>query len=155
MRALPTPGLTLMLALLALLTLAGMGANEPAHAASNLRYRVIVHPKNPITMVDRSFLQDAFLKKTTQWPTGLRLQPVDLHPKAVVRRKFSEEVLARSIAAVKSYWQQRIFSGRGVPPPELQTEHEIITYVLDHEGAVGYVSEDSDLKSSKTVLVKP
>ena len=49
------------------------------------------------------------------------IRPVDLRPNAATRRLFSERMLRRSVAAVRSYWQQRIFSGRGVPPPEPYT----------------------------------
>jgi hypothetical protein len=62
-------------------------------------------------------------------------------------------VLQRSVAAVKAYWQQRIFSGRGVPPPELDSEERVVVYVLEHEGAVGYLSQVTDAKDAKVVAV--
>ena len=49
-------------------------------------------------------------------------------------------MLKRSVAAVRSYWQQRIFSGRDVPPPEVDTENQVIKYVAGDPGALGYVS---------------
>jgi hypothetical protein len=103
-------------------------------------YQVIVHPRNAATTVERAFLADAFLKKVASWPSGEGLRPVDLIPSSPVRRSFSEEVLHRSVADVKGYWQQRIFSGRDVPPPEFDTDEDVIKYVLKYEGTVGYVS---------------
>jgi hypothetical protein len=55
---------------------------------------------------------------------------------------------------VKSYWQQLIFSGRGVPPPELDTEEEVIRYVGRHPGALGYVSSYGEVGGVKVVIVK-
>src|SRR3982750_1185614 len=83
---------------------------------------VIVHPQNAYTSLDRSYVTDAFLKKTTRWPNGDVIKPVDLAGDSAVREKFSNDVLKRSVAAVKSYWQQIIFSGRDVPPPELPSD---------------------------------
>jgi len=84
-----------------------------AGAASPPAYVVIVHPTNPTTSVSRRFLADAFLKKTTRWDNGETIRPVDQAPDTSVRRRFSDEVLKRSVAAVRNYWQQIIFAGRG------------------------------------------
>jgi hypothetical protein len=62
-------------------------------------------------------------------------------------------VLKRSVAAVRNYWQQRIFSGRGVPPPELDSDEEIVAYVLKHRGAVGYVSGSAELRGTNAIEV--
>jgi len=58
--------------------------------------------------------------------------PVDLRSDSSVRRKFSESVLKRSVAAIRSYWQQRIFSGREVPPPELDSDAAVLRYVAKY-----------------------
>lgn len=123
----------------------------PRIGASPLAYRVIVNPANPATSLDHRFLTDAFLKKTTRWPGGELIRPVDLAPESATRRRFSDDVLSRSVAAVKSYWQQMIFSGRAVPPPELDSDEEVIRYVAKYAGAVGYISGTSDASGVKVV----
>jgi ABC-type phosphate transport system substrate-binding protein len=117
-------------------------------------YQVIANPANPVTSVDRKLIEDSFLKKVTTWPGGEAIHPVDLTPTSPVRRRFSEAVLQRSVEAVKAYWQQRIFSGRDVPPPELENDDDIVKYVLRHQGAVGYVSGVAALHGSKVLTVK-
>lgn len=117
-------------------------------------YRVIVHPSNAATAVDRDFLADAFLKKVSEWPNGRALRPVDLRTDSAVRAAFVSDVLRRSIAAVRSYWQQQIFSGRNVPPPELASDAEVIAFVMKYPGAVGYVSSDAKLDGVKVISVK-
>jgi ABC-type phosphate transport system substrate-binding protein len=117
-------------------------------------YRIIVNPGNPATSVDRSFLEDAFLKKITTWPGGDVIHPVDLAPDSPVRRKFTRDVLNRSVEAVKGYWQQRIFSGRDVPPPEMDSDDDVVRFVLKHEGGVGYVSGTAAIGDAKIVVVQ-
>ena len=117
-------------------------------------YVVIVNPDNPTTSVDRQFLADAFLKKVSTWGNGDVIRPVDLPPGSPVRQQFTEEVLHRSIPEVKGYWQQRIFSGRDVPPPELDKDEEVVEYVLHHGGAVGYVSRTTPLGGARPLAIQ-
>jgi ABC-type phosphate transport system substrate-binding protein len=133
-----------------LLAALAVGTSRAAPAS----YRVIVNPANASSAFERRFLTDAFLKKTTRWPTGEAIRPVDLGSDSGARRRFSEEVLGRSISAVKSYWQQMIFSGRAIPPPELDTDEEVVRYVSKYPGAVGYVSAVAEVAGVKVVMVK-
>ena len=150
MRAFPTIALFLVLTLSAFRTTLHAQDGQPA---ARVAYQVIVHPNHASDTVGRLFLQDAFLKKITIWPRGEVIHPADLTPNSPVRRQFTEDVLKRSVDAVKSYWQQRIFSGREVPPPEFGTDDVVVSYVLKHDGAVGYVSANADLKGSKVLTI--
>jgi ABC-type phosphate transport system substrate-binding protein len=116
-------------------------------------YRVIVNPSNKVQNLERKYLGDVFLKKATTWASGDAIRPVDLGPDSPVRRKFDQDVLGRSIAAVKNYWQQMIFAGRDVPPPELDRDEDVIAYILKHPNAIGYVSGAASLTSVKVVVV--
>jgi hypothetical protein len=149
MRNLLAVALTLLLLPTALA--ATVSAEEPRPQPA---YLVIVHPKNPRASVERRFLQDAFLKKTRSWPNHKVIRPVDAVWSSSVRKRFSEAVIGRSVAAVRAYWQQRIFTGRDVPPPELDSDAKIVAYVLRHEGAVGYVSGTAELGAAKVVSVR-
>jgi len=134
------------------LTFPGFGA--PASAEEMPAFRVVVHVNNPLGSGERAFLADAFLKKVTRWQDGETIRPVDLRPSASARHSFTERVLKRTVGAVRSYWQQRIFSGRDVPPPELETDDEIMVFVAKNPGAVGYVSGAAKLKGVKELSVK-
>jgi ABC-type phosphate transport system substrate-binding protein len=137
----------------ALLALAVEGRPQAA-ARDAGGYRVIVNPKNPIREVDRAFLARAFLRRTRQWDDDVPIRPVDLPADSRARRRFSEEILGRSVTAVRGYWQQAIFSGRDVPPPELASDEAVVAYVARYAGAVGYVSSDTDLTGVKAIGVR-
>jgi len=142
-----------ILPLLAAALAGALGASRPL-AASPPTYRLIVNPKNDATGVDRRFVADAFLKKITRWPDGESVHPVDLSAESLARARFSEEVIRRSVPAVKSYWQQLVFSGRDVPPPELDRDEDVIAYVLRFPGGIGYVSGAADVDRVKVVTIK-
>lgn len=144
---------TLVVALVLLPTLVVVrgGAAQPAASPA---YKVIVNPGNPSVDLDRKQLEDVFLKKITLWPNGEGIRPADLTAESPARRAFTHDVLGRSVEAVKGYWQQRIFSGRDVPPPEFAREDELVQYVLKHEGGIGYVSGNTDVQGCHVVTVR-
>jgi ABC-type phosphate transport system substrate-binding protein len=145
------------LLLLAFLSLLIAAIVAPARADSKPPpppYVVIVHASNPNAGMPRRFVADAFLKKTTRWPDGSVIRPVDLPADSSTRAHFSDDVLNRSVAAVKSYWQQMIFSGRDVPPPELANDDEVVKYVAQNAGAVGYVSGTAQLGGVRPLRVE-
>lgn len=144
----------LALAALASASLLMASAAPHAFAEGELGFRIVVHPDNPASKTSRRFLANLFLKETTRWDDGEGARPVDLKPDNATRRRFSETVLNRSVSAVRSYWQQRIFSGRGVPPPELESDQAVLEYVTKHRGAVGYVSPATETKRVKVLRVE-
>lgn len=148
MRAIPV---SLLLGAALLGALAG---TPTLSAAPPPPYRLVVNAQNPVDSVERKFVADAFLKKITRWPDGEVIHPVDLRPESTARIHFSEEVIRRSVSAVKSYWQQLVFSGREVPPPELDSDADVIRYVQRFPGGIGYVSGMGSLDRVKTVAIK-
>lgn len=111
-------------------------------------FKVVVHASNPISSLPLSQVSRIFLKKTTRWDDGTDIVPVDQTDRSEVRSAFSEAVHGRSVASIKSYWQRLIFSGRGIPPEELETDAEVLAFVARQPGAIGYVSASARLNSS-------
>lgn len=117
-------------------------------------YVVIANSANPLNEISARRLADIFLGKASYWPNSkLAARPVDLPPVSPHRIAFSKAVLRRSVGEIESYWQGRIFSGRGTPPPARLFESHIVVYVQENEGGVGYVSPKLDLSTTKGVKV--
>lgn len=134
----------------------GAFAPAPFLASQNQKFVIIVNGKNPTTSLTRAELAQIFLKQNTRWPgSKLVAEPVDLPKRSPVREVFSKTILSRSVASVGTYWQQQIFSGKAVPPPEKPNDVNVVAFVRSHEGAVGYVAVGTDLGFGvKTVTVK-
>jgi ABC-type phosphate transport system substrate-binding protein len=144
--------MTRLLVLSLLIAGFALAAGAPAIAESPA-FRVIVHPANPAAKLDKQFVADAFLKKRTRWGDDRAIQPVDLGQKTSARGAFSHDILGRDVVSVRRYWAQRVFSGRGVPPPELANDSEVIKFVATHGGAIGYVAAGAALADVKVVEV--
>ncbi len=134
------------------LILVSLAAAATPAESQRSTYVVIVHPGNPVSKLDRKFLTEAFLRRTTRWPDDTPIRPVDLGPDSPARARFSREILTLSVASVRNYWQQRIFSGQGLPPPEL-ADAAVVSYVLSHPGAIGYVAAGTRVKGARAVDV--
>lgn len=101
---------------------------------------VVVNSENPATSIARDRLSGILLKRIATWPDGKPAEPVDLPAGDHVRVAFTKSVHGKSVGAVRAFWQQQIFSGRDVPPPEKANEADVLEFVGKHAGAVGYVS---------------
>jgi ABC-type phosphate transport system substrate-binding protein len=125
------------------------GASLPAE----LGLRVVVNEANPVSSLSRAEVSELFLKKTTSWPDGTVVLPVDQFEDSEARQVLNREVHHKSGKAVRAYWQQRVFSGRDVPPPEKDTDASVIAFVRRNRGAIGYVTTAGAVSGVKIVAV--
>ena len=122
----------------------------PSQAAAG-DFQVIVNSSNPVSSLNRRAVSRLFLKKERAWSHGDAVTPVDRPTHSSVRLAFSKNLHGKSPTAIKAYWQQQIFSGRGVPPQQLESDRAVIAFVREKRGAIGYVSAEAST-SGVTVL---
>jgi ABC-type phosphate transport system substrate-binding protein len=117
-------------------------------------FKVVVNEARGVSSLTKAEVSAMLLKKTTEWGDGTPVTPVDQPAASPVRKTFSSRIHGREAAAVKSYWQQQIFAGRGVPPVEMASDEEVLAYVRSHPGAIGYVSDSAGTDGVKVVTVE-
>jgi len=117
-------------------------------------FKVIVNSSNSSAKISKTDLNAIFLKKMARWSDGTPVEPVNQSKKSAVRESFTTTVHGKSVAAVDSYWQQQIFSGRDVPPPEKASDAEIVAFVRSNPGAIGYVTNAAATAGVKTISVE-
>jgi ABC-type phosphate transport system substrate-binding protein len=115
-------------------------------------FLVVVNEQNTVAPMPRALVSRLFLKKVTHWESGPPALPVDLPADSPVRDAFTRRVLAKSVGSVKAYWQQQIFSGRDVPPPEKPGDDAVIEFVKANTAAIAYVSPGASLPRGVRVL---
>jgi ABC-type phosphate transport system substrate-binding protein len=116
-------------------------------------YKVVVNPSNPVIAVDRAFLREIYLRKATDWTGDGPIRPIELANRFSVRERFAHEVLKKTPAQLKIYWNQQIFSGKGVPPPEADSTAAAVAYVIANPGAIAYLPVDADPGKAKVIKV--
>ena len=135
-----------LLSVLLVVTAGSIGAEDGA-------YKVIVNPANPTTQMSRLKLGEIFLKKAPRWSDGVPVAPMEPSGKSAVRQRFTLETYGKPVIAISAYWQQMIFSGKGVPPPERSSDADIVAFVRETSGGIGYVAAGTDLTGVKVVTV--
>jgi ABC-type phosphate transport system substrate-binding protein len=122
----------------------GRGADE---------FVVIVNPSVTGSQMHRRDLASLFLKKATHWGDRSVAVPVDQSGVSAVRHAFCEAVLDMPVATVLQYWQKQAFGATPVRPPVVKTsDWEVVAFVAETKGAVGYVSSTLPLPPTVKVI---
>lgn len=134
-----------------------LAATVPASSTGAEDFKIITSAKSAPASIKRQDLARLFLKKSSRWPDGQPVVPVDQSSRTTVRLAFTRDVLKleglSQISAVEGYWQQLIFSGRGTPPAVKASDAEVVAFVAGTPGAVGYVSGAADTGEVRTISV--
>lgn len=117
-------------------------------------FKVIVNSANSTSELPAAVASKIFLKEAAKFPNGTAASPVDQGKASPVRAAFSKSVVGRPVAAVETYWQQQIFSGKEVPPATKSSDDDVIAFVKANPGAIGYVSGAASTAGVKVVDVK-
>jgi ABC-type phosphate transport system substrate-binding protein len=131
----------------ALAALAAVGATAAEQSI------VIVNPSNPTATMRKAEVSRLFLKQTATWANGTKVLPIDLASTSHTREAFTRTVHGRSVEAILAYWNQKMFSGAEVPPPQKTSDKEVIDFVRANPGAVGYVSSSAPVQQVKILRI--
>ena len=129
-------------------------ASSVTGSATASDFKLVAHPSVPVTSLSRAELSAVFLKKTSKWPDGTPIVPVEPDHDSSLRLAFCRTVHDKTVAMIDSYWQKQVFSGRSSPPLTKASDAEVIAYVRGARGAVGYVSSGADLAGLKEIRVE-
>lgn len=132
----------ILLALTAIVLALGASAGR----ARAQGYVVVVNAASSVSSISKDELSKVFLKK------GGKLAPVDLAKGSSVRDAFSKAVHGRPAAAVATYWQQQIFAGKDVPPPEKGSDADVLAFVKSTPNGIGYVAASTTLGAGLKVV---
>jgi hypothetical protein len=124
------------------LTLLAASATVPRdlQAQETPAFVVIAHPGVKARAIRKSDLAAIFMHKRATWPGGGDVVPVDLVVSRPAREAFSRRVHGKGAKAVRNYWTQQIYSGKGTPPAEMPNDAKMLAKIVATPGAVGYVS---------------
>lgn len=79
-----------------------------------------------------------YLLRTTVWPDGSPIIPVNREITSDLRARFTAGVLRQDSASLIAYWNEMHFKGRQ-PPLVQESEQAVLAFIRRVPGAVGYV----------------
>jgi ABC-type phosphate transport system substrate-binding protein len=138
--------------LAALVVLAGLAIAEPV-SSGTAEFRVVVNASVHGTWISRAALSAIFKGKADRWGGDeASAKPVDQSASSSVRHAFTAAVLGLSMGEIQRYWQDRVARERLFPPPEKASDAEVLRYVAETAGAVGYVGPGAAIPDGVKVL---
>jgi len=128
------------------ITLCAIGSNAWAGIV------VVVHPSNSAEL-DAKQVQRIFLGKEKKFSDGKEALPINSASSYPSRELFDSTVLNRSSSQVSAYWSKLVFTGKGIPPKEVNNDAAVIEIVANNPNAVGYVDSGSVTADVKAITL--
>ncbi len=98
-------------------------------------------------------IKQIFLGKKKKWPDNTKIHFV-ISNEENLHGAFVKTFIKRSPKQFKAYWKNMVFSGKGKPPKSFKTTEELIEYVANTEGAIGYIDSGTTVVNVNTVSVE-
>jgi len=121
-------------------------------SASESEYMVIVNDQVAVEQLDVKTVQAIFLGEKTQWANGDRIVTVILESGSI-HELFMKEILRKTPMQFTTYWNQQLFTGKGIPPHSFATIEQMIDFVSKTRGAIGYVPSSAIINNFKVVKI--
>ncbi|MFY0686584.1 MAG: hypothetical protein JXQ90_05440 [Cyclobacteriaceae bacterium] len=104
---------------------------------------IIVNNDNPVETMKSIEVKLYYMRKVKQvWPDlGEQIVPVGSSVDSPARKLFLSKIMKLSSKQLDAYFKQRQFANGEALPPALGSDEEIIKYVSENKGAIGYVSQ--------------
>lgn len=128
----------------------GLGAWGASQAADNT---VLVIGHAALPRIDVANVQRLYTGRSVE-VAGISVTAVNAAPGSALRQRFLALVLQQDEDQYRAYWTVRRHVGKGVPPRELASTAELISFVQATPGAVAYI-DAADLRPGLNVLTRP
>jgi ABC-type phosphate transport system substrate-binding protein len=101
--------------------------------------------------ISKEEVKNIFLGKTVKWLDKSSISFVIL--KNDVHKDFLKEYIKRSSSQYGNYWKKMVFTGKGSKPKAFETEKDLVRYVAETKGAIGYINKGTEMMNVKTINV--
>lgn len=115
---------------------------------------VVANKSVSIDSVDAKTLKNIYLGKTSQWHDGQKIVFV-LVKSSPAHKTFLKTYVKKTGSQFSSYWKKMVFTGKGTAPKNFKSEAELIGFVAQTPGAIGYTSQGTDVSGAKVLSVTP
>lgn len=114
---------------------------------------IIAHPDTPLATLTTDEVQRIFLGKMSIWKNGKKIVPVCL------KGGKSHDAFLRSLMDMNGsqfdiFWRQAVFTGTGQMPKSFVDEEEVVRFVNNTPGGLGYIDSETRHGTVKIIGVK-
>lgn len=113
---------------------------------------VIVNPSVEIDALSQKTLLEIYKNEKTIWDSGKTIKVV-LQVVGNTHKDFSYNLIEFPPSKLKRIWRQVIFTGTGNMPKLINTEKDIVKYVSNTNGAIGYIDSKTPHDGTKVLKI--
>ena len=114
--------------------------------------RVIANSNLGADAISVRELKSVFLEEQGWLDNGTHVAPV-LQKSGSVHQAFLKQYLGQDDDTLQTYYRTLVFSGRGSMPKVLSSDAEVVAYVSQTRGAIGYVRAGASTEGVKVLTV--
>lgn len=114
---------------------------------------IVGHPSVRESALSKQDIKKIFLGKKRVWKDGTKIV-VAINTDEDLFSRFLKKYVGKSPSQYDNFWRTKIFSGKRSSPQMLDGNQQMINFVKNTEGAIGYISTDSKLDDIKTFSIK-
>ncbi len=113
---------------------------------------VVVNKGVAESSISKEELKRIYLGKQTRWGNGDKIKFSLLKTKII--KDFTKKYLGLSIKSYFKYWKKIVFTGKGTMPPFYDKEDDMVAFVANTKGAIGFVPSDFDTDGVKVINIE-
>lgn len=106
----------------------------------------------PVSELSINEIRSIFLGEKVKWSNDQAIIFVIL--KTDLHDAFLKEYVGNTASQYRNYWRKMVFTGKSKSPKSFNTPEELIAYVSDTGGAIGYIPSEAYQEKVKKISVK-
>ena len=95
-----------------------------------------------IASLEKGDIKKIFLGSKNTWD-GEQVINFVVMKDNTVHEEFVKKYTQKTESQFKRYWRKQVFTGKGISPKSFRTEAEVVQYVANTDGAIGYISSNT------------
>ncbi len=113
---------------------------------------VIGNKDVPDDVLAKGELKKMFIGKQKFWNNNIKVVLATLN-KSHTHDTFLKKYIGKSSSQYRRYWVNRSFTGKGVAPKSFKLEEELVQFVSQTSGAIGYISSNTNINGAKVISI--
>ncbi len=97
-------------------------------------------------------IKDIYTGKQSKWSDGSKIH-MSAQKKNDTHKVFTKGFVGKSPSQFRMFWKKQVFTGKGKAPKAFKSDADIMKYVAETEGAIGYVSSGVAVNGVKTITI--
>jgi hypothetical protein len=114
---------------------------------------IIANNSVPVDIVDQNTISNIYRAEETKWSNGDTIVVV-MQKAGPLHEEFVQNIVGLSPVRLRNIWKQVIFTGLGNPPRIFKNEKDLVDFVRDTRGAIGYICASTSHKAVKVIHIK-